>query len=124
MLPKRMVLVQMNNNCMFCPDPLGKSFIYDVGHLLGYITCEKCKDICKQKADEFTNSIEYGRARHLKNKDLKIKRSNNTIEEGWKLHYPIIRIVEGIEFVQCNHFENQLEKWCRIDTIIELNNDF
>ena len=43
---------------------------------------------------------------------------------GWKLHYPIIRIVEGIEFVQCNHFENQLEKWCKIDTIIELNNDF
>ena len=122
MLPERLVLIKMNNNCMFCCNPEGQAYIYEVGPLLGYITCEKCKDTCKKIFDEFTNTIAYGKARHLKDKEIKIKRSNNTIEDGWKLYYPITRTIEGVEHVQCIHYENNIEKWCNINTIIELNN--
>jgi len=105
---------------MFCSSPTGESFIYEVEHLLGYISCEKCKIICKQTADNFISTSLFGKVQHLKCKNIKIKRTNNTIEDGWTL-YPLTDIIEGIECVLCKHNENNKEKWCSIDSVIELN---
>ena len=121
MLPERLVLVQMKNNCMFCSNPTGESYIYTVSHFLGYITCEKCKEIGKQKADEFINTVAYGRVRHLKDTNIKIKRSNNTIEEGWKLYNPFVCLIDGVEHIECKHIDKHLAKWCNVDTILDLN---
>ena len=69
MLPIRLVLIQLKNNCMFWSSPTGESFTYEVEHLLGYISCEKCKIICKQTADNFINTSLFGKVQHLKNKN-------------------------------------------------------
>ena len=74
MLPERLVLVQMKNNCMFCSNPTGESYIYTVSHLLGYITCEKCKELCqktipKNKTQSSINKTQCPKTKHINTKN-------------------------------------------------------
>jgi hypothetical protein len=126
--PQRLVMIQMNNNCMFCEKPEGSAYTYFVciPDKLGYICCEKCTDVAKKNVDIWNNTIAYGgRAYYLKEKIIKVKRSekNGTreIEDGWIIDYPITMFSNETEMVHCYHSEKNIGRWCYIDEILELN---
>ena len=116
---------------MFCKNPKGASYTYYVclQDKLGYISCEKCKDEgCGAKAVlNWNNTIAYSRANHLKDKNIKVKRSEKNgeraIEDGWILDYPLTRSEEGNEMIHCYNADQNISKWCYLDEIIELNNN-
>ena len=124
--PRRLVLIKTYDNCMFCDNPTGLSYIYDVcrSHHLGYITCEKCKELCQKTIDKW-NTIVYGKVNYLKNKKIKIKRSLKNgirmIEDGWMVDYPFLYTDNNIEMVHCSNSDKNIERWCSIDEIIEVN---
>jgi hypothetical protein len=126
--PRRLVMIQLGDNCMFCKNPKGDSYTYYVclPDKLGYISCENCKDAGKKAVFDWNASIAYGRANHLKDKKIKVKRSEKNgeraIEDGWILDYPITRIEEGNEMIHCYNANQNISKWCYIDEILELNN--
>ena len=65
----------------------------------------------------------YGPANHLKDRtNLKIRRENGAIEEGWRLNNPLVRYEDdGKVTIRCYNPEKKLERWCQMDTILELN---
>jgi len=124
--PKRLVFIRMYDNCMFCDNPTGPSYIYEIhlSYKLGYITCKMCENICQQTVNQWNTSV-YGKVNYLTNKKIKIKRSVKdgirNIEDGWMLDYPFLSTHNNIEMVHCMNSEKHIEKWCSIDEIIELN---
>jgi len=62
----------------------------------------------------------YGPANHLKDRtNLKIRRSNGGIEEGWRLNNPLVRYEDdGKVTIRCYNPEKKLERWCQMDTIL------
>lgn len=129
--PRRLVMIQLANNCMFCDNPEGISYTYYVclPDKLGYISCEKCKEEGRgaKAVLNWNNTIAYSRANHLKDKNIKVKRSEKNgkreIEDGWILDYPVTRIEEGNEMIHCYNAEQNISKWCYLDEILELNNN-
>jgi hypothetical protein len=127
--PRRLVMIQLDNNCMFCNTPKGGSYTYYVciPDKLGYISCQKCRDagVGEKAVLDWNNAIAFGRAKHLKDKKIKVKRSEKNgkrvIEDGWILDYPITRIEEGNEMIHCYNVEQNISKWCYLDEILELN---
>ena len=125
--PRRLVMIQVEKECMFCNDPQGHSYTYHVClyDRLGYIACENCKDAAKAEVLKWKETVAFGRVRHLKDKIIKVKRSLKDgirlIEDGWKLEHPILRIEEGNEMVYCFNEALKLGRWCYVDEILELN---
>ena len=121
--PRRLVFFQLG--CMFCENPQGPTYITHVAleDKMGYMSCGECKEK-KQAAVEFWRTHRaYGQANYLKDRtDLKIRRSNGDIEDGWRLNNPLIRFEEdGKERIRCYNLEKNLERWCQMETILELN---
>jgi hypothetical protein len=125
--PRRLVMIQIENDCMFCENPLGKSYCYYVSlyDKLGYISCANCKEKAQHAVAYWHNTIAFGKVRYLKDKQIKIKRSLKNgireIEDGWKISHPITRNEEGNEMVYCHHEEKRIGRWCYIDEVMELN---
>ena len=124
-LPRRLVFITLGKNCMFCPDPQGESYItsVDFESKLGYISCNACRGKMHFAADFWKKHRAYGAANHLKDRtDLKIKRSNGDMEDGWSLNNPVVNKEEdGRVTIRCYNDSQQIEKWCYIDNLLEWN---
>jgi hypothetical protein len=122
--PQRLVMIRIEDNCMFCEDPKGPAFTKYV-HLddkMGYIYCEKCRAKVDATVAYWDNHLAYGPANYLKNQIIQIKRSSGLIETGWVLHKPYIMInSDGKEILYCYNQDQNLARWCIISDILALN---
>jgi len=120
--PRRLVFIQVANNCMFCENPQGSSYIRHVvpEAKMGYIYCGECKNKVEPMVKIWEDNYSYGPANYLKNKDIKVQRSNGEIEAGWRLCNPILEY-SGNEMIVCCEKDNHIEKWCFLSKILELN---
>jgi transcription elongation factor Elf1 len=122
--PRRLVFLQMGNNCMFCEHPQGSSYLKHVAIEIkvGYIYCDDCEAKADETIKKWNDEFSYGKAHYLKDREIKVLRSNGEIEGGWRLNNPLIDINHKGKFIICCSNEaKQLEKWCFLDTILELN---
>lgn len=122
--PCRLVMIQIEKNCMFCDKPEGISSTKYV-HLeekMGYIYCENCKAAVNECCKYWSECVAYGKANYLKNRDIQVKRSSGIIESGWELYNPFIYTNdEGIDKIHCYNKVQDLGRWCKLDDILELN---
>ena len=125
--PCRLVMIQIQNNCMFCEKPQGQSFTQYV-HLatrMGYIYCDKCKTAADEACAYWRDCVAYGKANYLKDRDIQVKRSSGIIEHGWELYNPFIHTNdEGIDKIHCYNKAQDLGRWCKLEDILELNSRF
>ena len=110
---------------MFCENPKGPSTVTYV-HLrdnMGFISCGLCKEIMKEAVQIWMEKVAYGRVRYLKDSIIKIKRSSGAIDDGWNIDSPYITLERQTqkELVYCVNNVQNLQKWCSVDEIIELN---
>lgn len=121
--PRRLVFFQLG--CMFCETPQEPSYITHVSleDKMGYMACGECKEKMKAAVEFWRMHRAYGQANHLKeHTDLKIRRSNGNIEGGWRLNNPLVRFEDdGKEIIRCYKEEQNVERWCKMETILELN---
>ena len=122
--PRRLVMIKIQNNCMFCENPQGPSYIIYVylEELVGYIYCANCKDSAVECSKYWNNNVAFGKANYLKEKDIQIKRTSGIIESGWKLSNPFIRTnPKGMETIHCYNKTQDLGRWCNLVDILDLN---
>ncbi len=120
--PRRLVFLQLG--CMFCADPQGPTYVTHVSleDKMGYMACGECTEKMQAAVEFWRTHRAYGAANHLKERtDLKIRRSNGDIEDGWRLNNPLVRYDDGKVTIRCYNPEKNLERWCQMDTILELN---
>lgn len=122
--PQRLVLVRIENNCMFCQNPIGSSYgrFVDDEAKYGYIHCSECESPVNHTMELWNKYFAYGRVKYLKDKEIKIKRSSGDIEGGWKIDSPFISYAPcGNEIIHCSNYAQSLSRWCLIDDVIKLN---
>jgi len=130
--PRRLTMIQMSNNCMFCENPQGVSYITHVvlEEKMGYIYCKECMDNnnVNQALEIWNNYLSFGEVHYLKDCTIRVERSPKIgdttplIEGGWKLYNPITRINRDFEpTIHCYNERLELYKWCLIETIMRLN---
>jgi hypothetical protein len=123
--PKRLVMFTIDNNCMFCEQPKGPSFVTYVyiKDNMGFISCNLCKEKMAEATKTWRETLAYGKVRYLKDSFIKIKRSSGEIEDGWKLGSPCVIFNEKsqTEVIQCIEHNRDLQRWCKVDDIIEFN---
>jgi len=122
--PRRLVMIKIQNNCMFCENPQGPSYIIYVypEELVGYIYCANCKDSAVECSKYWNNNVAFGKANYLKEKDIQIKRTSGIIESGWKLSNPFITFnPKGMETIHCYNKTQDLGRWCNLVDILDLN---
>ncbi len=121
--PRRLVFLQLG--CMFCADPQGPTYVTHVSleDKMGYMACGECTEKMLAAVKFWRTHWAYGAANHLKERtDLKIRRSNGAIEDGWRLNNPLVRYNDdGKVTIRCYNPEKNLERWCQMETILELN---
>jgi hypothetical protein len=109
---------------MFCPDPQGESCCTYVAleSKMGYISCNDCKEKMSEAVKFWNTHRAYGAANYLKDRDIKIKRSNGDIEPGWQLNNPFLETASDGEItIHCYNKSKNIAKWVLLDSILELN---
>jgi len=127
--PYRLVMIQTCNNCQFCENPQGQSYSFyvDLPTHIGFISCEKCKDMANNAVKYWNESIAFGRVKHLIDRKIKIYRSKvdeitgSNIEDEWMIYNPIILNYESDEYVECISNTRNLQRYCKVDDILYLN---
>ena len=124
--PRRLTFIHTLNSCQFCSNPIGPVYTHCITYYIGFVSCELCNDKATSAMKEWMKLHAYGRLRHLKDMNIKIKRSSGVIESGWKLHSPFIKIDNNnIEYIECissyNTHEPLVTRNCYVDSILELN---
>ena len=103
--PRRLVWLQVADNCMFCVEPKGQSYMTYVAleAKVGYISCHDCREKMEAAVEFWRTHKAYGKANHLKDQiDLKIKRSNGLMESGWRLNNPLVSFADdGKTTIHC-----------------------
>ena len=115
------------NGCMFCTNPEGAVYLYDIVHLFGYYSCPKCKDTLTDTANNWLIDTGFDKIRSIyEHTSIKIKRTNGEIQDGWSIDKN--RLVMGrISFhndkicVPCKNNQIFTQRYCFIDEIISLN---
>ena len=122
--PQRLVMILIEDNCMFCEDPKGPAFTQYI-HLedrMGFIYCDQCRAEADAAVNYWDNYLAYGPANYLKNQVIQIKRTSGLIETGWVLHKPYIMInSDGKEILYCYNQSQNMARWCIISDILALN---
>lgn len=125
--PFRLIMLKMYDNCQFCSNPKGGSYCHYINYYFGFVSCEECYTKGEMAITEWHNINAFGRVKHLKDKNIKIQRSQinpitgTDIEDGWMLENPVVLIKEGVEFIKCVTIDKAFERYCEIDTILKLN---
>ena len=123
--PRRLVWLQVSDNCMFCSEPKGQSYMTYVAleARMGYISCESCREQMETAVEFWRTHKAYGQANHLKDQiDLKIKRSNGLMEGGWRLNNPLVSFADdGRTTIHCYNETQNIGKWCYMDDVLEWN---
>ena len=125
-LPQRLVMIRIIDNCNWCINPKGEVFCtyISISHHFGFLSCIKCIHKAVKTKKEWLSQNAFGPLKHLQDVDLNIQRSNGAIENGWKLNIDIPMTNTDNDdniTVNCINDGLQLERWCRVDRIIELN---
>jgi hypothetical protein len=128
--PRRLVMVQSEDNCMFCPHPKGESIstYVDVMNKLGYISCLPCRDNMEEAVKAFDKRVSMERVAHLRNKEFCIRRSSGEVEGGWSLMFQPITFdaFTQTEIILCSRCHpsqagKDIVKWCIVEDIVRLN---
>jgi hypothetical protein len=122
--PRRLVMIQTGDNCMFCIDQKGQTYLryVDFDSKLGYIYCNNCDGHAINAVKVWHKKVAYGAAKYLKNKDIQVKRSSGEVESGWSLDNPVTsRDSDENQLIHCYNEQKALGKWCLINDILELN---
>ena len=123
--PFRTTFISTQDYCQFCKFPSGPVYVHSIcmeDHF-GFVSCENCRQVAKVAINEWLDTKSFGRAHHLMDKSINIRRSSGNIESGWKLYIkdPQIKIIDNIEYVMCIDSENKITKMSNIDDILSLN---
>jgi hypothetical protein len=123
--PRRLTYIQVEDMCMFCINPKGKTLTYTVypEMLMGYISCPNCASKAEEAIKIWNEKLAYGRLNYLKGKDIRIKRSSGDIEYGWIMDNPIVCFSShnGRETIHCYNQILDIGKNCYIDDLLILN---
>lgn len=127
--PKRLVMVQSEDNCMFCAEPKGQSISDYVDHMnkLGYISCLPCKGKMDEAVNAFNKRVSMERVAHLRDKEFCIRRSSGVVEGGWRLMPQPIQfdVFLNREVIHCSRCHSDAGKdivrWCILEDILQLN---
>lgn len=122
--PRRLVMIQLYNNCMFCEKPSGVSYTMyvDFYNKLGYIYCINCELACKAAKTIWNEQVAFGPVNYLKDKLINVRRTTGEIESGWIIDSPLTSYNQDCkETIHCYHSEHDLGKWCLLEDIILLN---
>ena len=123
--PRRLTFIQVEDMCMFCDYPKGKTLTYMVypEMLMGYISCPNCESKAEEAIKIWNEQLSYGRVHYLKGKDIRIKRSSGEIEYGWMMDNPIVCFSQdnGRETIHCYNKNQDIGKNCYVDDLLILN---
>jgi len=123
--PRRLTFIQVEDMCMFCDYPKGKTLTYMIypEMLMGYISCPNCESKAEEAIKIWNEQLSYGRLHYLKDKDIRIKRSSGDIEYGWKMDNPMVCFSRdnGRETIHCYNKEKDIGKNCYVDDLLILN---
>ena len=66
--PRRLTFIQVEDMCMFCDNPKGKTLTYTVypEMLMGYISCPNCESKAEEAIKIWNEQLSYGRLHYLK----------------------------------------------------------
>uniref|UniRef100_A0A6C0III0 Uncharacterized protein n=1 Tax=viral metagenome TaxID=1070528 RepID=A0A6C0III0_9ZZZZ len=122
--PRRLVMIQMGDDCMFCEHPKGvtMSRYVDLHSKLGYIYCDSCSATAAEAVKNWHEKIAYGKANYLKDKIIQVKRTSGDIETGWNIDSPVTSYDgENNETIHCYNASLDIGKWCLLEDILQLN---
>ena len=127
--PRRLVMVQTEDNCMFCPEPKGQtaSTYVDLMNKLGYICCVDCQYKMDEAVNAFNKRVSMSRVAHLQDKEFCIRRSSGQVEGGWRFMLQPIQFdtLLQTELIMCSrcHLEEgkDIVRWCILEDILKLN---
>ena len=129
--PMRMTFIQTQNLCQFCKfctpprEPEGAVFANYISMEMnfGFVSCTLCLDTAKEAKAEWISNEAFGKANHLKNTDIQIRRSSGLIESGWRLYdkNPLVIPFDSFECVECIDSTHTITRYCKINELLELN---
>ena len=130
--PMRMTFIQTQNFCQFCKfctpprEPEGAVFANYISMQMnfGFVSCTLCSDTAKEAKAEWISKEAFGKANHLKNTDIKIRRSSGIIESGWRLNEknPLVIPFDFVDCVECIDSTHTITRYSSINELLELNN--
>ncbi len=124
--PIRLVMIKTVDNCQFCSNPQGKSYISYISFPchMGFISCPSCHSKMEETKFNWIRDFGYGNAKHLAGRDIKIRRSSGQIEDDWELNpddYMVFYDDDGTEIVSCKKKGVDVIKSVRVSELFELN---
>jgi hypothetical protein len=126
-VPFRLTMIRFMDNCQFCPNPMGNVYCHyvSVNDKYGFLSCYSCISTAKQAVKEWHENESYGTANHLKNKAIRVRRSNGSIETDWVLdeYSTLTYFVGSDECVSCIKSDKTIVKTIRICDLLELNSN-
>ena len=125
--PVRLTMMSMRGICMFCATPeeetRTKHVCLETHH--GFYSCGKDECVARMflETDDWWKNKSYGDVYYLKNnRDIKITRSNGEIQDGWAIISPVVlQNPDGHDVVYCTSCSSGLERWCKVDMLLENN---
>lgn len=125
---RRLTFIRMNE-CDFCtnvqtPGPYMHYLSFVTKN--GWASCanESCKQMGKESVENFMATEAFGRANHLKDRPIKIKRTSGQMDDDWVLEktFPEVQLSStGEEKVCVTKLGADLEKWVSVNNVLNWN---
>ena len=126
---RRLTFIPMNE-CDFCTNVQtpGHSYMHYLSIVTknGWVSCanERCRQRGRDAITNFMATKAFGRANHLKDRPIKIKRTSGQMDDDWVLEktFPEVqRSSTGEEKVCVTKLGADLEKWVPVNNILSWN---
>jgi hypothetical protein len=127
---RRLTFISMNA-CDFCnnvenPGPYLHYLSFETKN--GWASCanESCKQMGRDAVEDFIATKAYGRANHLKNRPIKIKRTSGQMDDDWVLErsFPEVQTSSsGEEKVCVTKPSEHIEKWVSVNNLLSWNTE-
>jgi hypothetical protein len=127
---RRLTFIRMNE-CDFCtnvqtPGPYMHYLSFVTKN--GWVSCanESCKQRGKESVENFMATKAFGRANHLKDRPIKIKRTSGQMDDDWVLEkaFPEVQMSStGEEKVCVTKLGMDIEKWVSINNVLNWNDE-
>ncbi len=125
---RRLTFISMNS-CDFCkhvtkPGPYMHYLSFETKN--GWVSCghDDCREKGKKAVEDFMKNKAYGKANHLKDRAIKVKRTSGQMESDWFLErsFPEVEIDQnGVEKVCVTKPSACIEKWVSIENLLNWN---
>jgi len=126
---RRLTFIRMNE-CDFCtnvqtPGPYMHYLSFVTKN--GWASCanERCKQRGEDAITDFMDTKAFGRANHLKDRPIKIKRTSGQMDDDWVLEktFPEVQLSStGEDKVCVTKLGADLEKWVSVNNLLSWNN--